>query len=246
MSGINFLKAAAVIGVAAVVAGCATSKPRTQAEIQAQYPRKVTLHTKESLQLVGDSERAFALIGKKDGSDQWELIRVSTFFPEMRAGQEVFRVSDDLRFWEATIPRLKDCSKPGRGYSVCASTLVKKDWLGYANYDTEAVLKAVNSIPDEPAKAMMRRYLEVEDATQLAIYEQKNKEQTECYRLHDAGTREIEVAGGKAMAAAIAGKPLTPDDLIAIRRAQSRMSSSSACGFSAQPPKKRASAVSAK
>jgi len=247
MRNIKMGKTAALIGAAVMLVGCGAHQPKkSQAEIQAQYPRKVTLHTKESLQLVGDSERAFALISKKDGSDQWELIRVSTFFPEMRAGQEVFRVSDDLRSWEATIPRLKDCSKPGRGYSVCASTLAKKDWLGYANYDTEAVLKAVNSIPDEPAKAMMRRYLEVEDATQLAIYEQKSKEQAECYRLHDAGTREIEATGGKAMAAAIAGKPLTNEDMVAIRRVQSRMSSSSACGFSAQPPKKRASAVSAK
>lgn len=59
MTGIKILKMAAPIAAAAVLAGCAVPKSKTQVEIQAQYSRKVTLHTKESLQRVGDSERAF-------------------------------------------------------------------------------------------------------------------------------------------------------------------------------------------
>ncbi|KOC20028.1 hypothetical protein GL58_11025 [Comamonas testosteroni] len=242
MVSIKVLKAVAVIGVAAVVAGCATSKAISQAEMQAQYVRKVTLHTKESIQSAAHPERAFALIGMKEGSDQWELIRVSTRFPEMRTGQEVFRVSDDLKQWETVTPRLADCSKSSRSYSVCASTLTTKDWLGYANYDSEAVLKAVNSIPDEPAKAVMQSYLDAEDAAALSKYEEKREEQAACYASHDVGSREVEAAGGRAMAAAIAGKPLRPEEMAAIRRAQQRMSASSVCGFNIQPPKKRASA----
>lgn len=246
MMSITMLKMAAVIGVAAVVAGCA-SKPRPQAEIQAQYPRKVTLHTRDSIRNASRDGRPFAVISAQTpGSDTWELISVTTTFPQVAVWQEVFLVSDDLTKWETTVPRQKDCSKPSAGYSICGSTLAKKDLLGNTNYDAEAVIRAVNSIPDVQAKPVMQRYLEAEDVAQIAIYEQKSKEQAECYRLHDAGTREIEAAGGKAMSAAIAGKPLTPDDLIAIRRVQSRMSSSSACGFNVQPPKKRASAVSAK
>lgn len=242
----KILKTAATIGTVAVLAGCAAPKSKSQAEIQAQYPRKVTLHTQDSIRNASRGGRPFALISAQTGSDTWKLISVTTKFPQVTAGQEVFLVSDDLTRWEATIPRLKDCSKPGAGYSVCGSTLVKKDRLGNANYDAEAVIQAVNSIPEAQAKAVMLRYLEAEDAAQLAIYEQKSKEQAECYRLHDVGTREIEAAGGKAMAAAIAGKPLTNDDLIAIRRVQQHMSASSSCGFNVQPPKKRANAVSAK
>lgn len=246
MTGIKILKMAAPIAAAAVLAGCAVPKSKTQVEIQAQYSRKVTLHTKESLQRVGDSERAFALIGKKDGSDVWELLRVSALFPKMQAGQEVFRVSDDLSSWETTVPRLKDCSKPGPAYSVCASTLTTKDWLGYANYDTEAVLKAVNSIRDEPAQVMMRRYLDVVDANAKAVYEEKSKQQNECYADHNARTREIEEIAGKAMAKAIAGQPLDNTEMASIRRAQLRMSASGPCGFNVQPPQNRARAVSVK
>lgn len=234
------MKAAAAIGSAAVIAGCVTTTSKSQAEIQAQYPRKVTFHTSESIQRAAQSERAFALISKRDGSDSWELISVTTRFPKTAAGQEVFRVSDDLLAWEIVVPRVKDCSKHDARYSVCYSQLATKDWLGYANYDTEAAIKAVNSIPEVQATAVMQHYLEAEDASAMSIYEAKRKQQAECYRQHDAGTHEIEAAGGKAMSAAIAGKLLTNEEMAAIRRTQLRMSSSSVCGFNTQPPKKRA------
>ena len=98
-------------------------------------------------------------------------------------------VSDDLARWEATIPRQKDCSKAGAGYSVCGSTLAKKDWLGSANYDADAVNRAVNSIPEAQAKPVIQRYLEAEDAAAMSVYEEKAKAQSECYANHDARTR---------------------------------------------------------
>jgi len=246
MSGIKFLKMTTLVVAALVAAGCGTTQPMSQAEPQAQYPRKVTLHTQDSLRNAWDAGKAFALIGKATSGESWELLSVTTKFPPVGAGQEVLLVSDDLTTWETTTPRLRDCSKSGTRYSVCGSTLATKDWLGYANYDSEAVIRAVNSIPDAQAKPIMQRYLEAEDAAQLAIYEEKSKQQAECYRSHDARTREIEEAGGKAMSAAIAGKPLDNAEMAAIRRAQLRMSASSSCGYNIQPPKKRASVLSAK
>lgn len=241
MSVTYFLKTTAVIGVAVFFAGCATPKPISQVEMQVQYPRKVTLHTQDSIRSASTEGKAFAVIGQVNNGGVWELISAAAKPPRVVAGQDVFLVSDDLKTWETTIPRFKDCSKSSVGYSVCSSTLAQKDWLGYANYNAEAVVRAVNSIPDQQARAVMQQYLEEEDAVALSKYEEKRKAQAECYANHEASSREVEAAGGKAMASAIAGKPLKAEDMGAIRRVQQRMSASSVCGYNIQPPKKRAS-----
>lgn len=241
MSSVRFWHTTAVVAAGLVVAGCGATQPKVQSGIQEPLPRQVKLHTQDSLLRASREGRAFALIGKAPSSDTWELISASAKFPAVSAGQEVLLVSDDLKRWETTTPRFQDCSKPSAGYSVCSSALAQKDWLGYANYNSDAVVRAVNSIPEYQAKTVMQSYLNAEDAAALSKYEEKRKEQTECYANHEADSREIETAGGKAMASAIAGKPLKPEEMAAIRRAQQRMSASSVCGYNVQPPKKRAS-----
>ena len=208
--------------------------------MQALSAREVKLHTQDSLRSASSYGKAFAVIGQVSEGVVWKMISVSTNPPRVATGQEVFLVSDDLKVWESTIPRFQDCSKSSASYSVCSSTLAQKDWLGYANYKAEAVVSAVNSIPEEQARAVMQSYLEAEDAAALSTFQQKRKEQAECYAHHEASLREIEASGGKAMASAIAGKPLKPEDMAAIRRAQQRMSASSVCGYNVQPPKRRA------
>lgn len=246
MRDLNFLRLIAVVGVAVAVGGCATtttSPAKSVSDLDAKHPRKVTLHTQDSLKSSFGAGKAFVLIRQGSASELWEIVSVTTKPPRVGTGQEVFLVSDDLKNWETTIPRFQDCSKSKSAYSVCSSFLAHKDWLGYANYNAEAVVNAVNSISQDQAKAWMKSYLEAEDAATLATFQQKSKEQAECYASHEAGSREVESAGGKAMALAIAGKPLKPEDLAAIRRAQQRMSASNVCGYNVQPPKMRAALV---
>lgn len=241
MRDLNLLKLLAAIGTVALVNGCATtSTPRT--DLQVQSPRKIKLHTADSLRNAWDQGKAFAVIGQVNNGASWEMISLTTKPPRVATGQEVFLVSDDLKAWESTIPRFQDCSKARPAYSVCSSSLAQKDWLGYANYSAEEVVRAVNSIPDDQATAMMNQYLKAEDSAALAKYQEKKSEQAACYANHEAESREVELTGGKAMASAIAGKQLKPEEMAAIRRAQQRMPASSVCGYNIQPPKKRVSA----
>lgn len=231
------LKAMLVTGTALAVGGCSTApSPAEPGAHTGHSGRAVIVNTARSVRNNWGDGRLFALVESK--GDRWELIRVSASYPRREDQQEVFLVTRNLSHWETTISPEQLCKDGETGYSVCTSLLTKPGFFGVKRYDFAAVKQAIDSIPQPQAQAVVTQFTNAEAAATARRDEQQAKRWTACYESYKADTRVIEQAGGKAMAAAIAGEQLSPLDMIAIRRMQQRQSIESVCGFSPSSPRK--------
>jgi hypothetical protein len=140
------------------------------------------------------------------GEQSWNVVGFFEQRPNIKAGEEIFAASKDLRTWQTTIDGWEPVCKEGQsGYSVCNSSLSKKDWTVFAagaaltlglsaitkkppvEYDVSAVKNAVNSIPEAQAREMLAKFNEA----QLQIAKKRNAEQKIAYQKAKA-TQEIE------------------------------------------------------
>ena len=249
----------AVTVITTLLTGCATtsgnvsSKSVTQEE-QAHgsaTSRKITVHTEKTIKQNWGPNRLFALIEPK--GDNWELISVSKIYPARREQQEVFLITKDLSSWETTVANEKYCGKDASvGYSVCTSSLAKRQIDSTTivggtlaalmtgglslivpgksmQYDKDALSRAVMSIPEEQAKAVVAEYIAADAAKTQREIEEKAKRQKDCLESYNAGTQRLNEAAAQAQAAAQAGKQLSLSEQAIIANSQMRLSSFSAC-----------------
>lgn len=148
----------------------------------------------------------FAVIGPV--GNEWNVIGFSKTYPRRTSQkQDIFAVSRDLNQWQTVIEGWSaDC---GRGqpmdvaiYSVCNSELTKSDVTTKAlgsiltfgvglllpapkEFDADAVKKAVNSIPEEQAKAKFEMF-RVAEAAELKARQEKQAKDMEATRAANA------------------------------------------------------------
>lgn len=249
--------AAAVI--ATLLAGCATTSQSVSSKSVAQQEqtngsassRKITVHTGKTIKKNWGPDRLFALIEPK--GDRWELIGVSTTYPARKEQQEIFLITKDLSSWETTVANQKNCVKEDNvSYSVCTSVLATRridsaTIVGGAlaalmtgglslivpgktlEYDEDALRRAVMSVPEEQAKAVVAEYIAADAAKTQREIEEKAKRQKDCLESYNAGTQRLNEAAAQAQAAAQAGKQLSLSERAIIANSQMRLSSFSAC-----------------
>lgn len=251
----------AVTVTATLLTGCATtsgnvsSKPVAHQEQakESVISRKITVHTEKTIKQNWGPNRLFALIEPK--GDRWELISVSTRYPARREQQEIFLITKDLSSWETTVANEKYCGKDDSvRYSVCTSALATQridstTIVGGAlaalmtggisliasgksmQYDKDALSRAVLSIPEEQATAVVTEYIAADSAKMQRESVEKAKLQKACLESYTAGTQHLNDAASRAQAAAQAGKQLGLSERAIIANSQMRLSSFSACPY---------------
>lgn len=257
---VKYAPAIAVTTLVTLMAGCTTTGGGTSYSPSAQQAedrkaaasRKVTVNTAESIKKNWGASRLFALIEPK--GDEWVLVSVSEKYPVRKDQQEIFLVTRDLSLWETTIPNEKSCQTQDRaGYSVCSSVLARernisdpeigasalaasmtgKEAAGKSmHYDPEAVSRAVMSISEGQAKAVVATFFTAQAAEKKRkADEERAQRRADCVERYEAETRELNAAAARARAAMNAGKQLSLAERADIARAQTRMSAFSSCSF---------------
>lgn len=224
----RFSRTAFALCTAILIAGCASRSASPSADSNTEGAnRTVKVNTAKTVRDNWVPGRLFALIEQQGAA--WKVVSVHTTLPARKDGQEIFLITRDLKIWETTIPPERSCSSSESGYSVCTSSLATSGFFSTKRYDPAAVRSAVNSIPEEQAKAVVAQFITAETTEIKRADAERAQRQAACRERYDAETRRINDEAGAAQAAAIAGKRLDLMEQTAIRRAQQRMSSFGTC-----------------